>query len=169
MNITYYIARLFVMMKGLFIRMISIYYLNKVKHGKNVQIAGSCDIGGAEYIHIGDNSYINGHSTLIASPEAPITIGSNCLISYNVHIRTTMHNYLDAGTPINQQGETAKPINIGNDVWIGFGAQILLGCNIGDGAVIAAGAIVTKDVEPYTVVAGVPAHVIKKREDKKKR
>ena len=71
--------------------------------------------------------------------------------------------------PIYQQGETAKPINIGNDVWIGFGAQILLGCNIGDGAVIAAGAIVTKDVEPYTVVAGVPARVIKKREDKKKR
>ena len=165
MNVTYYISRLFVMMKGLFIRMISIYYLHKVKHGKNVRIAGSCGIGGAEYIYIGDNSYINGHSTLIASPEAPITIGSNCLISYNVHIRTTMHNYLDAGTPINQQGETAKPINIGNDVWIGYGVMIKPGVKIGDGAVVGMGAVVTKDIPPYAVVVGVPARVIKYRFD----
>lgn len=52
---------------------------------------------------------------------------------------------------------------IGNDVWIGTGAIILKGVNIGDGAVVAAGAVVTKDVPPYTIVGGVPANVIRKR------
>ncbi|MBE5883522.1 MAG: CatB-related O-acetyltransferase [Lachnospiraceae bacterium] len=52
---------------------------------------------------------------------------------------------------------------IGNDVWIGTGAQILLGVKIGDGAIVAAGSVVTKDVPPYTVVGGVPAKVIKRR------
>ena len=54
-------------------------------------------------------------------------------------------------------------VKIGNDVWIGDGAMILGGHEIGDGAIIAAGAVVTKDVEPYTIVAGVPAHPIRRR------
>lgn len=54
-------------------------------------------------------------------------------------------------------------VHIGNDVWIATGAQILLGVTIGDGAIIAAGSVVTKDVEPYTIVGGVPAKVIRKR------
>ena len=54
-------------------------------------------------------------------------------------------------------------IVIGNDVWIGAGALLLAGVRIGDGAIVAAGAVVTKDVEPYTIVGGVPAKVIKKR------
>ena len=62
---------------------------------------------------------------------------------------------------------TKGDIVIGNDVWIGVGATILSGVTIGDGAVIAANATVTKDVEPYTVVGGVPAHYIKHRFDKK--
>ncbi|SUW63083.1 Streptogramin A acetyltransferase [Buttiauxella agrestis] len=56
-----------------------------------------------------------------------------------------------------------KPINIGNDVWIGVGAIIIDGVNIGDGAIIGAGSIVTKDVSSYTIVAGVPAKVINHR------
>lgn len=54
-------------------------------------------------------------------------------------------------------------VTIGNDVWIGFGALLLQGIHIGDGAIIGAGAVVTKDVEPYSIVAGVPAKLIKKR------
>jgi maltose O-acetyltransferase len=56
-------------------------------------------------------------------------------------------------------------VRIGDDVWIGGHATILPGVTIGDGAVVAAGAVVTKDVPPYTVVAGVPARVVKKIED----
>lgn len=61
--------------------------------------------------------------------------------------------------------ENQPKIEIGNDVWIGTGAMILGGIKIGDGAVIAAGAVVTKDVEPYTIVGGVPAKPIRKRFD----
>ena len=59
-----------------------------------------------------------------------------------------------------------KPIIIGHHCWIGTGAMILQGVTIGDGAVVAAGAVVTKDVPPYTVVGGVPAKVIRSRADK---
>lgn len=58
-----------------------------------------------------------------------------------------------------------SPITIGNDVWIGARVIIMDGVNIGDGAIIAAGAVVTKDVEPYTIVGGVPAKTIRKRTD----
>lgn len=59
------------------------------------------------------------------------------------------------------------PINIGNDVWIGYGAVILRGVSIGDGAIVGAGAVVTKDVDPYTIVGGVPAKTIRKRFNEK--
>lgn len=58
---------------------------------------------------------------------------------------------------------TNFPVVIGNDVWIGQGCKLLNGVSIGDGAIIAAGAVVTKDVEPYTIVGGIPARVIKRR------
>ena len=61
--------------------------------------------------------------------------------------------------------EPSKPVSIGNDVWIGEGVCIVSGVTIGDGAVIGAHAVVTHDVEPYTIVAGVPARVIRKRFD----
>lgn len=85
------------------------------------------------------------------------------MISYNVHIRTDTHNYYNKNIPMIYQGHFEKDIVIGDDVWIGFGAQILPGVKIGDGAIIGAGAVVTKDVEPYTIVGGVPAKIIKKR------
>ena len=61
-----------------------------------------------------------------------------------------------------------KKVTIGNDVWLGANALIMPGVNIGDGAIIAAGAIVTRDVEPYAVVGGNPARVIKYRNKEKK-
>jgi maltose O-acetyltransferase len=65
---------------------------------------------------------------------------------------------------MNRQGNTEKrPVEIGDDVWIGARAVLLPGVKVGDGAVIAAGAIVTKEVAPYTIVGGNPARVIKSR------
>lgn len=90
-------------------------------------------------------------------------IGDNCLISYNVHIRTGMHNYQDKNMLIKDQGGSEKDVTIGDDVWIGFGAQIMPGVRIADGCVIGAGAVVTKDTEPYGVYGGVPAKIIKRR------
>ena len=65
---------------------------------------------------------------------------------------------------IRNQGFTEKDIIIGNDVWIGFGAQIMAGVKIADGCVISAGTVVTKDTEPYGVYVGVPAQLKKFRE-----
>jgi acetyltransferase-like isoleucine patch superfamily enzyme len=64
--------------------------------------------------------------------------------------------------------EEYRPVKVGNDVWIGARAMVMDGVSIGDGAVVAAGAVVTKDVEPYMVVGGVPAQVIGNRFDKGK-
>lgn len=110
-------------------------------------------------IYVGKNSYING-GQIIASPNADIVIGDNCLISYNVHLRTDMHLYRNKKLLIRDQGSEEKTIRIGNDVWIGYGAQIMSGVTVADGTVVAAGAVLTHDTQPYTVYGGVPAKVI---------
>lgn len=140
-----------------------VMYSQQVNNSGGGVISGLCLIKHAENIYIGHNSFING-GCIFASPNATIRIGDNCLISYNVHIRTDMHNYIDKDTLIREQGETEKSISIGNDVWIGFGAQIMAGVTITDGCVIGAGAIVTKDTEKYGVYVGIPAKLIKYRE-----
>ena len=114
-------------------------------------------------ISIGSNTYVNG-GFLIAGANSRIRIGQDCLISYNVHCRTDSHNFRSKDQLIRSQGHSEADISIGNDVWVGFGAQIMSGISVGDGAVVAAGAVVTKDVEPYSIVAGVPAAVISRRE-----
>ena len=100
-----------------------------------------------------------------------ITIGKYCQIGADVAIHTTNHPISYLSTYINQnlfQGElkTLKEINsvtIGNDVWIGHNVIIVGNVTIGNGAILAAGCVVTKDVLPYTIVGGVPAKFIKKR------
>lgn len=139
------------------------YKYRKVTIGKNSRINLGTIVSHCGNVSIGDNTYING-GILCAGDNSKIIIGDNCLISYNVHIRTSSHNYKQKETLIRNQGNFEKDIIIGNDVWIGYGAQILPGIKIGNGAVIAAGAIVTKNVEKYTIVAGVPAKIIGRRE-----
>lgn len=139
------------------------YRIRKVNKGRNVRISKNTICTFPKNIFIGDNSYINSGSQIRASKNAKIVIGKNCLISYNVHMRTDNHNYKNKNMLILEQGHTEKDIIIKNDVWIAFGAQILSGVTINEGAVVAAGAIVTKDVPAYTVVGGVPAKEISKR------
>ncbi|MCI8995611.1 MAG: acyltransferase [Lachnospiraceae bacterium] len=105
------------------------------------------------HITIGKNSYVNG-GQLSASPNAYIKIGDNCLISYQVHLRTDMHIYKERDILIREQGHQEADIIIENDVWIGYGAQIFGGVTLGEGCVVGAGTIVTKDVMPYQVVVG---------------
>lgn len=113
-------------------------------------------------IFIGEGTYINS-GYIIAGKISKIKIGKNCLISYNVHLRTDKHNYLKKNTNIIEQGITEKDIIIDDDVWIGFGAQIMPGIKIEKGAVIGAGSVVTKNVPSHAVVAGNPARIIKYR------
>lgn len=115
-----------------------------------------------ENIYIGRGSYING-GMIRASKNARIMIGDNCMISYGVHLRTDSHQHSNPSIPMCEQGSIEKNIVIGDDVWIGYGAQIMAGCSVGKGSIVGAGAVVTKDVPPYTVVGGVPARVIRSR------
>lgn len=97
------------------------------------------------------------HSWIYALDK--IEIGSKSCIGENVRLLAGYHDI----TTMNFAFRT-RPIKIGSCVWIATGAMILPGVTIGDGAVVAAGAVVTKDVEPWTVVGGNPARFIKKRE-----
>ena len=99
----------------------------------------------------------------MAGDKAKIMIGENTMIAANVHIRTKMHIFDRIDIPMIEQGEREDDIYIGNNVWIGFGAQILCGITIGDGAIVGAGAVVTKDVPSYSIVGGVPAKIIRMR------
>ena len=114
-----------------------------------------CDFGAN--IHVGDNFYAGYNCTMLDYAE--IRIGDNCLIGPNVGLYTTGHNI--APQDRHKTG-FAKPIIIGHNVWIGGHSCIMPGVRVGNGAIIAAGSVVTKDVEAFTVVGGNPAKVIKK-------
>ncbi|MEG1234854.1 MAG: acyltransferase [Acinetobacter sp.] len=125
-------------------------------------ICGDTVLQNPENINIGKGSFINS-GYVLASPNAKITIGNHCMISQNVHMRTEYHIHDRVDIPIYNQGQAEKDIVIGDDVWIGFGAQVMSGIKIGNGVIIGAGAIVTHDCEPYCIYAGVPAIKIKER------
>lgn len=94
----------------------------------------------------------------------PVTIGNDVMMGPEVVIYTSGHRFDRTDIPMMDQGSTKpEPVTIGNDVWIGRRVMIMPGVNIGDGCVIGAGAVVTKDIPPYSVAGGVPAKVIKKR------
>lgn len=114
-----------------------------------------CDYG--YNIYTGKNVFFNFNCCILDVNK--VSIGNDVLVGPNVQIYTATHP-LDAATRKSWL-EFAKPINIGNDVWIGGNAVICPGVNIGDGAVIAAGAVVTKNVPANVVVGGNPAKIIK--------
>ena len=116
-----------------------------------------CDFG--KNVHVGDNFHADYNCTMLDVAE--IRIGDNCLIGPDVGIYTAGHRLQPEGRVLDGYG---IPITVGNDVWIGGHSTILPGVTIGDGAVVAAGSVVTKDVEPRTLVAGNPA-VFKKMVD----
>jgi acetyltransferase-like isoleucine patch superfamily enzyme len=140
---------------------LSCYKLLLVNAGNSVRIGGTTELMFPKNISIGDNSYING-GRIYAGRNSSIVIGKDCLISYNVHIRTSSHRHYGRDK-IRLQGNFEKSIDIGNNVWIGYGVQILPGIKIGDNSIIAAGAVVTKDVPPNSIYGGIPAILIKKR------
>jgi len=106
---------------------------------------------------VGDYAFI-GTGTEI-DVESAITIGSHTLIAPGVFITDHAHNTA-AAIRLDEQGNRTAPVVIGNDAWIGTRAVILPGVTIGDGAVVGAGAVVTKDVPANAIAAGVPAKVI---------
>lgn len=111
-------------------------------------------------IDVGARTTIGFHTYIYASSR--ISIGNDCMIAPFVYIVDSNHN-TQRNQLMNLQRNLTKPITIGQDVWIGAQSVILPGVTIGDGAVIASGAVVNKNVSPYTIVGGVPAHLISER------
>ena len=108
-------------------------------------------------VTIGDYTRIGIHCTVIG----PVCIGSHVNLAQGITVTALNHNFGDAARRIDEQGVSTKPVVIGDDVWIGANAVILPGVTIGSHCVIAAGAVVTKDVPDYTLAGGMPAKIIK--------
>ncbi|KAB8164661.1 sugar O-acetyltransferase [Streptomyces sp. 3MP-14] len=109
------------------------------------------------YLSVGDRTFIN--YNLTALDVAPITIGADCQLGPNVQLLTPIHP-LDPG-PRRDKLEAAKPITIGDNVWLGGGAIVLPGVTIGNNSVIGAGAVVTRDIPADVLALGSPARVIR--------
>jgi acetyltransferase-like isoleucine patch superfamily enzyme len=145
-----------------------------IKIGKNTYIRGELLIfGHGGEIIVGDYCYVGEMSRIWSASR--ILIGNRVLIAHNVNIHDNNAHPIDAvqrheqfkkiissGHPREASPLNEKPIIIEDDVWIGFNSTILKGVRIGKGAIVAACSVVTKDVEPYTLVAGNPAKEIKK-------
>ena len=106
---------------------------------------------------IGNHTRIGLHNTIIG----PVKIGNNVNLAQGITVTALNHNFSDSNKRIDEQGVSTSPVIIEDDVWIGANAVVLPGVTIGNHCVVAAGAVVTKDVPPHSLVAGVPAKVIK--------
>ncbi|MCK6406648.1 MAG: acyltransferase [Rhodocyclaceae bacterium] len=143
-------------------------YCLKIIGGGNICIGDNFRSMGCNYLYanegaitIGDNMSMNTNVQIGAS-SGRITIGNNVLIGPNVVMRAADHG-IAMGVPIRLQQHVGGAIVVEDDVWIGANVVILRDVKLGQGCVVAAGAVVTKDVEPYAIVGGVPARKISSR------
>lgn len=117
-------------------------------------------IGGRAGVRLGRHVEINNFSVI--NGMGGVVIGDDTLIGPGVKI-ISYHHLHELGMPIRMQPSEPRPISIGKDVWIGANAVIVGGVNIGEGVVVAAGAVVTRDVPSGSIVAGVPARLLRQR------
>jgi maltose O-acetyltransferase len=130
------------------------------KAGYNINIEHGAFFASGKDIEIGDNSGMG----INCRVSGPLKIGANVMMGPDVIIYTQGHNFNRTDIPMMEQGNSEKKeVLIGNDVWIGARVIILPGVSVGEGAILAAGSVVTKNVEAFTVVGGNPAKIIKSR------
>ncbi len=130
----------------------------KFQLGRYSVIESFCCINNAVGdVIIGDHTRVGLHNTIIG----PVRIGNHVNLAQGITVTALNHNFSDPERRIDEQGISTTPVTIGDDIWIGANAVILPGVSIGNHSVVAAGAVVTKDVPPRSLVAGVPARIIK--------
>jgi len=132
--------------------------LNLNKYGKNFQFQMPIYISGADYVEIGDNVSIAAFVHIWG--EGGVKIGNNVMVGSHTAITSLTHNYNE---PEMFNTLVSKGVVIHDDAWIGSHCIILPGVSIGEGCVVGAGSVVTKDVEPYSIVFGSPAKYYKSR------
>jgi acetyltransferase-like isoleucine patch superfamily enzyme len=162
------------------------------RYGRRLKLDGLAFIGPKVVLQIGRNGRVElgrwswlGHGTKIRCHEGVVSIGAKtvlgqectisayqhvsigreCVIADRVMLIDFDHGMVEVDRPIREQGIYKRDVRVGNNVWIGYAACILRGVTVGDNAVIGTGAVVTKDVPPNAIVGGVPAHVIRMREE----
>lgn len=129
-----------------------------IRLGRQVSVHESVLLAANEgYIEIGDRSWLAPFCLVYGN--GGVSIGNDVLIAPRVSINTVSHHAERTDVPINDQGTYCDPVRIDDDVWIGMHAVILQGVHIGRGAIIGAGAVVTRDVPPGALAVGVPARV----------
>ncbi len=148
--------RTFCMLKVVFLRICG------ARIGRNVTIYPGVWIAPGRNLTVGDD--VDFALNVLVSTTGGVTIGDRTLIGYGTMILSNNHTIPSLRGRIFGAGRIDKPVTIGKDVWLGANVMVLAGRTIGDGAVVAAGSIVTKDVEPYTIVGGNPAVLIRVRD-----
>ncbi|MEW2461733.1 acyltransferase [Microbacterium sp. K41] len=127
--------------------------------GELVDVHRHCDLLGVEGLRLG--SRISIHPKCYLDATGGISIGDDVSIAHHTTILSTTHTWSEEGLAIRDQPLVAAPTRIARDVWIGAGARIMAGVTIGERSIVAAGAVVTRDVAAGSIVAGVPARVIR--------
>lgn len=151
------------------------YWLRRVKWrryklGRNFHAGRGVVIWAKSHLVIGDNFYIGRYSQIECDAEiGHDVVFANCVALVGRYD----HHFQQIGTPIRRASQIRDAdyswkgldsrVTIGNDVWVGYGAIILSGVDIGDGSIVAAGSVVTKDVPPYSIVGGNPCRVVAQR------
>ena len=145
---------------GLLVRKPGLPLIKVINRGGRIEVANCAFFPGVRMecwpgarIKIGNGTYLNRNVEIIAQRE--VTIGRDCKIAWDVVIMDTDQHGIGNAPPV------ARPVRIGNNVWIGCRAIVLKGVTIGDNAVIGAGAIVTRDVPPGAVIAGPASRIIR--------
>lgn len=143
------------------------YKLLLKKCGKGFRSGTSVKIQTPSSVSVGDNVGLNDRVWIAANKNSNgnIVIGNNVIVGPNTIIHSGNHRYDRLDIPIRLQGYKFSPIVIEDDVWIAAGVIILAGVRIGTGSVIAAGSVVVHNVDPFTVVGGIPAKIISKRNE----
>jgi len=132
-------------------------FTDQLKVGARSYIAANALVRGT--ISIGEDCSVNPFTSL----HGKVTLGNGVRIASLVTLAGANHSFADISIPIHQQGVTEEGITIGDDVWVGANVVVLDGVTVGSHAVLAAGAVVTRDVPEYSIVGGNPAKVIRDR------
>ena len=141
-----------------------------IKGFNNISIGSNCIINHNSHLYshrgslnIGNNFALGYNSSIVSADGGSITIGNDVIIAQNVVLRSSNHSFTDTTVPIRYQGHESGYITIDDDVWIGANSVILPNVRIGSHSIVGAGSVVTKDIPPFSIYAGVPAKLIRKR------
>ncbi len=138
------------------------YLKSHLSHcGKGVHLNGHISIRNPRNLSLGNNVHINNNALI--NCYAPVSIGDHTHISYNFTLYSGNHNYSGKRLPYDED-IIQKPVNIGNNVWVGVNVSIIPGVSIGDGAIIGMGTTVTSDVPPLAIVGCAPMRILKYRD-----